>query len=166
MAVREADWVDERREMPDERFPWLSVALRGDGPCIAEARHAAARFLASVHGEHGEPIPPPAVDLTCLIVSELVTNALKYAPGPVLMDVRIRGGVVEVVVRDSDPVFPVAGAADAGRVGQHGLEIVVSVAQSFEVREDPFGKRVIARVALSDGADGAGRPGRRGLVAV
>jgi hypothetical protein len=40
------------------------------------------------------------------------------------MDLRIAGDVVEVVVWDSVPVLPVVRAADAGRVGQHGLEIV------------------------------------------
>jgi hypothetical protein len=47
------------------------------------------------------------------VVSELVTNARKYAPGPVLMELRVSGAVVEVVVWDSDPVLPVARAADA-----------------------------------------------------
>jgi two-component sensor histidine kinase len=63
------------------------------------------------------------------VVSELVTNALKYAPAPVLLDLRTAGAAVEVVVVvwDCDPVLPVARAADVGRVGQHGLEIVMAV---------------------------------------
>ncbi|GGU22357.1 hypothetical protein GCM10010244_56260 [Streptomyces coeruleorubidus] len=66
-----------------------------------------------------------------LVVSELVTNARKYAPGPVLIKLRISGDGVEAVVWDSDPVLLVARAADAGRVGQHGLEIVMAVAQGL-----------------------------------
>lgn len=89
------------------------------------------------------------MDLTQLVVSELVTNARKYAPGPVLLDLRIVGDVIEVVVWDGDPVLPVARAADAGRVGQHGLEIVMAVAQGFEAQREPVGKRTTARIALT-----------------
>ncbi|MEU1072819.1 MULTISPECIES: ATP-binding protein [unclassified Streptomyces] len=135
--------------------PWqVSAALEGDGACIAEARHFAADFLARLRSERGIPVSARAMDLTQLVVSELVTNARKYAPGPVLLDLRVTGTVVEVVVWDSDPVLPVARAADAGRVGQHGLEIVMAVAQGFEARREPVGKRITASVALLDDPDG------------
>ncbi|UXY40482.1 ATP-binding protein [Streptomyces albidocamelliae] len=138
----------------------LTVALEGDGTCIAAARHHAARFLAEVQGVHGLPVSARAMDLTQLVVSELVTNALKYAPGPVLLELRIDGDLVEVIVWDSDPVLPLAQAADPGRIGQHGLEIVMAVAQGFEAQRQPVGKRVTARLALLDDPDGAvsGRP--------
>ncbi|WP_228980251.1 ATP-binding protein [Streptomyces sp. DH12] len=136
------------------------VALDGDGSCIAEARHRAADFLARVQGEYGLPVSARAMDLTQLVVSELVTNARKYAPGPVLMELRLVGDSVEVVVWDSDPVLPVARAADPGRVGQHGLEIVMAVAQGFEVQREPVGKRVTARIALPDDP-GDAHTGRR-----
>ncbi|MFL5994848.1 MAG: ATP-binding protein [Streptomyces sp.] len=132
-----------------------TVALDGDGSCIAEARHRAVDFLARVQAEHGLPVSARVMDLTQLVVSELVTNARKYAPGPVLMELRIVGSLVEVVVWDSDPVLPVARAADAGRVGQHGLEIVMAVAQGFEAQREPVGKRITARIALPDDLDGA-----------
>lgn len=133
----------------------VSTALTGDGACIAEARHFAADFLGSLQAEHGIPVTVRAMDLTQLVVSELVTNARKYAPGPVLLDLRVTGAVVEVVVWDSDPVLPVARAADAGRVGQHGLEIVMAVAQGFEAQREPVGKRITARMALWDDPDGS-----------
>ncbi|MER8220818.1 ATP-binding protein [Streptomyces sp. NPDC094143] len=132
-----------------------TVALDGGGHVIAEARHRAAGFLTRVQVEHGIPVSTRAMDLAQLVVSELVTNARKYAPGPVLMELRIAGDVVEVVVWDSDPVLPVARAADAGRVGQHGLEIVMAVSQGFEVQREPVGKRITARIALLDDPDGA-----------
>ncbi|MEU2224921.1 ATP-binding protein [Streptomyces sp. NPDC018347] len=131
-----------------------TVPLDGQGPCIAEARRHAAGFLARVQGEFGLPVSARALDVTRLVVSELVTNARKYAPGPVLMELRIVGGLVEVAVWDSEPVLPVARAADPGRVGQHGLEIVMAVVQGFEVRREPVGKRVTARIALTDDPDG------------
>ncbi|MEV6837171.1 ATP-binding protein [Streptomyces sp. NPDC051133] len=149
---------------PDDRAQAMhtTVALEGDGTCIAQARHRAAEFLSRVQAEHGLPVSQRSVDLTQLVVSELVTNARKYAPGPVLMDLRIVGGSVEVVVWDSEPVLPMARAADAGRVGQHGLEIVMAVAQGFEVQREPVGKRISARIALMDDTDGT-IAGRRSL---
>lgn len=132
-----------------------AMALDGDGADIARARHLAAGFLTRVQAEYGLPVSRRALDLTRLVVSELVTNALKYAPGPLLLDLRILGDLVEVVVWDSDPVLPVARAADAGRVGQHGLEIVMAVAQGFEVQREAVGKRVTVRLALADDLDGA-----------
>ncbi len=145
--------------MPDVPLIQDTVGLDGDGHVIAEARHRAVDFLTRVQAEHGLPVSARAMDLTQLVVSELVTNARKYAPGPVLMELRIIGAVVEVVVWDSDPVLPVARAADAGRVGQHGLEIVMAVAQGFEAQREPVGKRITARIALPDdpGGDITGR---------
>lgn len=84
------------------------------------------------------------------MVSELVTNALKYAPGPVLMELRTNSLAVEVVVWDSDPTVPAARPADPGRIGQHGLEIVKAVAQDLFIEQEPVGKRMTARLALSE----------------
>ncbi|MEV6759153.1 ATP-binding protein [Streptomyces sp. NPDC051105] len=134
-----------------------AVALRGDGEDIARARHRAADFLARGRAEHGLEVSQRALDLTQLVVSELVTNARKYAPGPMLMDLRIDGDVVEVTVWDSDPVLPMARAADVGQVGQHGLEIVMAVAEGFEAQRAPVGKRITARIALTDSPAGHSR---------
>jgi anti-sigma regulatory factor (Ser/Thr protein kinase) len=145
--------------MPDVAPIQDTVALDGDGSCIAQARHSAADFLTRVQVEHGVPVSARAMELTQLVVSELVTNARKYAPGPVLMELRVSGAMVEVAVWDSDPVLPVARAADPGRVGQHGLEIVMAVAHGFEARREPVGKRITVRIALADdpAADITGR---------
>ncbi|MEU0038682.1 ATP-binding protein [Streptomyces sp. NPDC006333] len=130
------------------------MALEGDGTDIALARRLAADFLTRGQAEHGLIVSPRGMDLTRLVVSELVTNARKYAPGPILMDLRIDEDVIEVAVWDTDPALPVARAADAGRVGQHGLEIVMAVAQGFEARREPVGKRITARLLLTDEGHG------------
>ncbi|MFE5406131.1 ATP-binding protein [Streptomyces sp. NPDC056580] len=158
----EAAPVGEEGTTPGEQAIQTTVALDGTGTVIAEARHLAADFLTRVQADHGLPVSQRAMDLTQLVVSELVTNALKYAPGPLLLDLRIAGDTVEVVVWDSDPVLPIARAADAGRVGQHGLEIVMAVAQGFEAQREPVGKRITARIALLDDPGGA-VAGRRPL---
>ncbi|AYN43421.1 ATP-binding protein [Streptomyces dangxiongensis] len=127
------------------------AALDGGVGCIAEARRRAAAFLTHAQRDRGVPVSARAFDLTQLVVSELVTNSCKYAQGPILMDLRITGALVEVSVWDSDHVLPVARAAEPGRVGQHGLEIVLAVAEAFEAQREPVGKRITVRLALTDG---------------
>ncbi|MGW0330777.1 ATP-binding protein [Streptomyces sp. NPDC003011] len=126
------------------------VALDGEEGCIAQARHHAAAFLTRVQVEHGLEVSARAMDLTQLVVSELVTNAHKYAPGPVQMELRTVGTAVEAVVWDRDPTVPHAWSADPRRIGRHGLEIVKAVTEDLSVRREPTGKRITARITLSD----------------
>ncbi|QTD95846.1 Histidine kinase-, DNA gyrase B-, and HSP90-like ATPase [Streptomyces cyanogenus] len=148
--VMESDPAPAGGAAPGRPVLQASAALVGDGEDIARARHIAAGFLTRVQAEHGLPVSQRALELTQLVVSELVTNARKYAPGPVLLDLQVTGGVVEVAVWDSDPVLPIARATDADRVGQHGLEIVMAVSQGFAAQREPVGKRVTSRLALAD----------------
>ncbi|MFE6485402.1 ATP-binding protein [Streptomyces sp. NPDC057757] len=135
---------------PDEHLIRAGYALDGNDGCIADARHHAIAFLDQARTDHHLPVSERARDLTQLVVSELVTNALKYAPGPVLMELRINAHSIDIVVWDSDPTVPAARAADPGRIGQHGLEIVEAVTQNLFVEQEPVGKRTTARMALSD----------------
>ncbi|WP_221360748.1 ATP-binding protein [Streptomyces beigongshangae] len=127
-----------------------AVSWNGDGSCIAEARHFAVDFLTRAGTDHGVSVSARAMDITQLVVSELVTNAHKYAPGPLLMELRIADAAVAVTVRDSARARPVARSVDPGRIGQHGLEIVMAVARTFRVDLEPAGKSVTATVALAD----------------
>ncbi|WP_381330892.1 ATP-binding protein [Streptomyces kaempferi] len=89
------------------------------------------------------------VEIVQPIVSELVTNARKYASGPTLLRLRVTGAVVRVELWDSNPVVPTAKAHDAERIGQHGLEIVRALAQTVTVERTPLGKRITAYIALT-----------------
>ncbi|MGW7282849.1 ATP-binding protein [Streptomyces sp. NPDC054844] len=117
---------------------------------IARGRELARRFLDRVRAAQGLPVSDRATDLVQLVVSELLTNACKYAPGPSVVDLELTEDRVEVTVWDSDPVLPVAETPDPGRIGRHGLEIVMAVCQSFEVCREPVGKRMRAAVRLAD----------------
>ncbi|WP_369221397.1 ATP-binding protein [Streptomyces sp. R39] len=149
--------------MPDPTPADVTIALDGAAGCIAGARDRTWEFLTRVQPEYGLPVTARTMDLAQLVVSELVTNALKYAPGPVLLRLRVVDGMVEIEIWDSEPTLPLARAADAGRVGQHGLEIVLAVVQGFEARREPVGKCVTARLALfDDPLLGFGGPARGG----
>ncbi|MQS10396.1 ATP-binding protein, partial [Streptomyces alkaliphilus] len=124
----------------------LMAALDGIAGDIARARHLTADFLTR---PHPDPAPTPrVVELARLVVSELVTNACKYAPGPLVMELRLTGATLRIEVRDSAPMPPIARAADPTRVGRHGLEIVTALTEGVEVRPETNGKRVIAHLPL------------------
>ncbi|MGW5868623.1 ATP-binding protein [Streptomyces sp. NPDC055239] len=122
---------------------------------VATARDAVRQFLIEVQAVHGIPVSARVMGMVQLVVSELVTNAYKYAPGPCLLELEIRGEGVEVSVWDADPTLPVIGGVDPGRVGKHGLEIVTGVCRFLELRREPVGKRIKAVIMLADD------PGRR-----
>ncbi|SNX66256.1 anti-sigma regulatory factor (Ser/Thr protein kinase) [Streptomyces sp. TLI_55] len=136
--------------MPEEAPVETALALDGAAGCIADARARTAEFLARARSDHALPVSARALELAQLVVSELVTNALKYAPGPVMLELRAAGDWLEITVWDTEPVLPTARRADAGRVGQHGLEIVMAVADGFEAHREPVGKRITARLTLLD----------------
>jgi anti-sigma regulatory factor (Ser/Thr protein kinase) len=151
--------VREDEDQSPAGRPLLSaVALEG-GERIGEARDAARRFMIEVQAVHGIPVSERAMGLAELVVSELVTNAHKYATGPCLLDLEVSDGAVEISVWDSDPALPVSQEADPHRVGKHGLEIVMAVCRSFEIRREPVGKRVKATIVLAD--DPGGHPAGR-----
>ncbi|MGW2115014.1 ATP-binding protein [Streptomyces zhihengii] len=146
MVLRESD--DGQQDGPSR----TQIALDGSGACIGQARDAAAAFLTQKRDSAGIAVSRRTSELIALVVSELVTNAIKYAPGPVLLDLLITGDAVEVSVWDTDPVLPGARAADPARVGQHGLEIVTAVARSISAVSKGVGKRITVALALRDDA--------------
>lgn len=121
---------------------------------IGRARDFVRDFLSgaqqSLPGLH---VSTRAVGAAQLVVSELATNVCKYAPGPCLLDLEVDGDMLGITMWDSGSVLPGTLQADPTRAGQHGLEIVLAVCQSFEVRREPVGKRVRVRISLLDGAD-------------
>ncbi|MFF0191269.1 ATP-binding protein [Streptomyces sp. NPDC005244] len=125
-----------------------SLALSEDSSSIAQARRFATTFLTTAGSNGTVATTADTVQIIQLIVSELVTNARKHAPGPAVLHLRITGTVVQVELHDSSPVLPVAHAHDPRRIGQHGLEIVAALASTVTVERLVTGKRVIAEVAL------------------
>ncbi|MFJ8857636.1 ATP-binding protein [Streptomyces sp. NPDC102451] len=126
---------------------------------ISRARRFVRDFLSDARALRGVDVPTRVLEVAQLVVSELATNVCKYAPGPCLLDLEVHGSMLDITMWDSGSVLPSAlhGSAlhgDPARAGQHGLEIVLAVCQSFEVRREPVGKRVRVQISLFDGPDG------------
>ncbi|GGU23953.1 ATP-binding protein [Streptomyces daghestanicus] len=136
------------RGWPESGARRLSVTFEPGTFRVADARHLAVRYLAASLDDRAEPWPDRVVEATQLVVSELVTNAVKYGSGPVRLSLAVADGMLSVTVRDGSATLPAQRPADPGRVGQHGLEIVAALSEELDVRREPFGKRVTARIAL------------------
>ncbi|MEU0742130.1 ATP-binding protein [Streptomyces sp. NPDC006134] len=90
-------------------------------------------------------------DLTVLLVSELVTNALRYATGPIglrLVAPSARDGVLRVEVSDSLPDMPHARIARPEDEGGRGLQLVASSTRRWGTRPDEAGKTVWFELAV------------------
>ncbi|MGX1881036.1 ATP-binding protein [Streptomyces sp. NPDC055287] len=96
-------------------------------------------------------------DVTVLLVSELVTNSLRYASGPIGVRLLRPGGdahtpgarpVLVVEVSDPLPDPPLERVADADDEGGRGLQLVACSAQRWGTRRGTTGKTVWFELAL------------------
>ncbi|MCX5232468.1 ATP-binding protein [Streptomyces sp. NPDC006553] len=144
--------TDAMTAEPAARDPLLSASVVYDnasgGGAIASARAFTADFLGAVPSVRGEPVADERVELAQLVVSELVTNALRHTVGPCRLLLELRHDTLEISVFDRTAAAPVPRGHDPRRIGQHGVEIVVAVCESLSVEPHPEGKRVRACLSL------------------
>ncbi|KUL48343.1 hypothetical protein ADL22_09535 [Streptomyces sp. NRRL F-4489] len=90
---------------------------------VPQARHAVRDLLA----EQRAPVAAGTLDALLLIVSELVTNAVRHAAllSPhIAVQLGIGAGWLRIAVEDGHPYRPKALEADEGDVGGRGLWLV------------------------------------------
>jgi anti-sigma regulatory factor (Ser/Thr protein kinase) len=134
----------------DEHATLRFGAAWGDGAASAfDARLALRAFLA--RGPHTAPALIPAsvaVDAE-LVVSELVTNAIRHAPGPCELILRLFRGQLAITVRDTSAEQPTVRKGDRFRVGGHGLRLVHTVSDRVAVARRARGKQITAYLPLA-----------------
>lgn len=110
-------------------------------PHAAEARRDVRAVLA--HAPHGDRPTVPASRLMDaeLVVSELITNALRHAPGPCALTLRLTGTELTISLYDTSPDAPVVQPPDRRRVGGHGLYLVHSVSDRVVVTPGAAARR-------------------------
>ncbi|MGW0658382.1 ATP-binding protein [Streptodolium elevatio] len=127
----------------------MSATYPCDDDRIARARAATREFLARTATVFPGTVSRHAEEAAQLVVSELVTNARKYAPGPSHLTLTRTAEAVHVTVEDTSPYLPRPHGTDPLRPGQHGLEIVVALCRALDVRRAAAGKRVTAVLDLT-----------------
>ncbi|PWI43912.1 SpoIIE family protein phosphatase [Streptomyces sp. ICBB 8177] len=86
-------------------------------------------------------------DVTVLLVSELVTNSLRHAHGPIGVRM-VRGASLLVEVSDPLPDPPRARAAADDDEGGRGMHLVARASRRWGTRQGPLGKTVWFELAL------------------
>ncbi|QEV49387.1 ATP-binding protein [Streptomyces vinaceus] len=110
---------------------------------VGRARRALAAQLSS-WGLHG------VTDTTRLLVSELITNALRHAHGPVQVNVRVHGAVLRCEVEDASPASPARRSADTDSESGRGIELVDALAQDWGSERTTTGKTTWFELAIPD----------------
>ncbi len=85
-------------------------------------------------------------DDVVLVVSEMVTNAVRHAQPPVELEIEAGEDDVVISVRDGSPLPPVARTPDVDAEGGRGMLLVDLLSDDHGVRSQPPGKTVWARL--------------------
>jgi len=83
-----------------------------------------------------------------LVVVELVSNAVRHAPGPLTLTLSC-DEYIEVAVTDTSTAVPTAREPDLGAGGGFGWHLITALADPVEVRlAPPYGKTISAVITL------------------
>jgi anti-sigma regulatory factor (Ser/Thr protein kinase) len=129
------------RSASDVQTPLYAAFDGGPGTCV-RARESAAGFLSAL-------MPAPddgAVDKVLLVVSELVTNAVRHAPGPVHLTLSTSPAGVRIAVRDTSTALPVPRTPDlvSGSGGFGWPAIIQRLTTGIDIVTHPGGKEIHA----------------------
>jgi anti-sigma regulatory factor (Ser/Thr protein kinase) len=134
---------------PYEHAPYEGV-WRFTAPAVDASVPQARRAVRDLLRRQGVPAAAEVLDGLLLIVSELVTNAVRHAAllSPVLaVEVAVGAEWIRVSVEDNHPYRPTALIADTGRTGGRGLLLVRETAREFggacEVEHTAAGGKII-----------------------
>ena len=109
-------------------------------PTLPESALAARRFATQTL--RGWDVPAEVADPAVLLVSELVTNAVRHAPGQVELVLECSAVVLRAAVHDGTRDLPQARRADPSDEGGRGLALVAALATRWGVLHDEPGKQV------------------------
>ncbi|PBC85442.1 Anti-sigma regulatory factor (Ser/Thr protein kinase) [Streptomyces sp. 2224.1] len=106
----------------------------------ADARDFAGSFADLLH-------PPPTARTTqnlLLLVSELVTNALRHAGAVTALRLTADQDTIRICVEDASPARPTERSPDlTGRDGGFGWPVVCALAREVTIRPRPGGGKIV-----------------------
>jgi anti-sigma regulatory factor (Ser/Thr protein kinase) len=124
-------------------FPARYAAFRldGSGGCVHTARDCARAYLEQCDAL----LPPPAANDALVLVSEMVTNAVRHAPGPCCLYLVESGEELTIAVSDTSTELPRSRVPDLERGGGFGWHLLSRLARKVDVYVRPqSGKTVCA----------------------
>ncbi|MGW2302494.1 ATP-binding protein [Streptomyces sp. NPDC001809] len=121
----------------------VTVAPALSAMSVAVARDSARDFLADLV----DPIPAEAADTVVLVVSELVSNALRHGGGSCTLDLTAHPDGIEVAVHDRSPQAPRMRTPDLnGGTGGFGWPMVNRLAHTTSVTRRPSGGKTVSAI--------------------
>lgn len=134
----------------DEQAPLRYGAdWAGGAACAVEARRALRALLAHAPCTGRTPVPALLAIDAELVVSELVTNAIRHAPGPCGMFLRLSDDGLAITVWDTSAEQPVVRKRDGQRFGGHGMHVVHTVSTRVAVASLGVGKQITAYLSTA-----------------
>ncbi|MFE9890706.1 ATP-binding protein [Streptomyces scopuliridis] len=119
---------------------------------VADARDAARPFLEALRQPE---IVTEAADTVVLVVSELVTNALRHGGGTFNLHLTAHPDTVEVAVDDAGPRAPRMRTPDLnGGTGGFGWPMVNRLARATAVTRRPDGSKTVSALLPRRHQDG------------
>ncbi|MBT2390658.1 ATP-binding protein [Streptomyces sp. ISL-1] len=119
----------------------VNVTTASSATSVADARESARDFLDGlVH-----PVTAEGADTVVLVVSELVTNALRHGGGTCTLDLRAHADSIEVAVHDPSPQTPRMRTPDLnGGTGGFGWPMVNRLARATTVTHRALGGKTVS----------------------
>jgi len=141
------DQHDHRHDLRHDHRPGYcesACVLDGQRGSVGAALEHTRAFLRGCPPELG---PQTVQDLE-LVVAELVTNAVRHAPGALTLTLSCDGHV-EVAVTDTSTTVPTARPPDLGGGGGFGWHLITALADQVKVHlSPPHGKTISAAMTL------------------
>jgi anti-sigma regulatory factor (Ser/Thr protein kinase) len=124
----------------------IDVKLPSEPESAALARATVVDTLHSWGLEGAGPGRTSTADVAALLVSEVVTNAVRYSSGPIELLVRRSPSAIWFEIGDQDSRLPRLRHARSDDEGGRGLALVQALASAWGTREVPTGKVVWFRL--------------------
>ncbi|MGF1338894.1 ATP-binding protein [Streptomyces flavovirens] len=141
--------MESRERVPDHAVPYEGV-WRFTAPAVDASVPQARHTVRDLLKRQGVPVQDDIMQGLLLIVSELVTNAVKHAAllSPELaVEVAVGAEWVRVCVEDDHPYRPTALVTDHGQTGGRGLllvrEITAEAGGACDVEHTAGGGKII-----------------------
>ncbi|MFF4319224.1 ATP-binding protein [Streptomyces sp. NPDC001568] len=127
------------------QHPRLHLDLACDHAAANRARAATSRFLheAADRSDRSPAVSPPAEDAALLIVTELVTNAVRHTAGPCTLDLALHEEGLDIDVTDGSPEQPVTRPPHVEGTGGWGWILIRHLAREVTVHPTRTGGKTV-----------------------